>query len=73
MLWPPAISEPSQHPVPGTSEAAAPWPWGIEFPQQIQKKNRGSPAQGSILRPFLRWWVGSVAVQKVLWWHLQQG
>lgn len=61
MLWPPAISEPSQHPVPGTSEAGASWPWGTEFPQQIQKKNSGTPAQGSILMSFLRGWVCSVA------------
>lgn len=62
MLWPPAISESSQLPVSGTSEAGASWPGGTEFPQQIQKKKQGHSAQGGILRPFLRGWVGSVAV-----------
>lgn len=66
MLWPPAISEPSQHPVPGTSEAGAPWPWGAELLLQIQNTNSGTPAQGSILRPFLRGWVGIVAVHAMV-------
>lgn len=63
----PSLSHPStlfQAPV----RLEHPWPWGTDFPQKIQK-NSGTPAEGSILRPFLRGWAGSAAVHAMVWWH----
>lgn len=75
MLWPPAISESSQRPVSGTSEAGASWPGGTEFPQQIQKKKQGHSCTRGHFEAISQGVGGQCccACEATVWWHLQEG